>query len=208
MTDEAKEAGALERGVRAVVYGLPLVLMDLTMKQATNVARPTHGFAAPPNQFANAGTFPTAEFKTVVRANVDTLYSSAFLDVTKEPVVLSVPDTDGRYYLMPILDAWTDVLASPGKRTTGTQAANFAITGPGWNGKLPPGVSRIASPTGIVWILGRTQTNGPDDYPAVPFKTDFGSFHSRNSEPRTRRPRALRTLPSTCARHRYGNSKR
>jgi hypothetical protein len=161
------EEMAHDAGVRAVIYGLPLVLMDLTMKQATNVARPSLAFAAPLNQFAHAREFPPATFKAVVRANVDTLYSSAFLDLSKEPMVLSVPDTGGRYYLMPMLDAWTNVLASPGKRTTGTRAGNFAITGPDWHGSLPADMTEVKSPTDLVWILGRTQTNGPDDYPAV-----------------------------------------
>jgi hypothetical protein len=163
----SKQTMALDLGVRAVIYGLPLVLMDLTMRQATNVPGPTSGFAALVNQFANARIFPSAAFKSVVRANVDTLYSSAFLDLSKEPIVLSVPDTGGRYYLLPILDAWTDVIATPGKRTTGTAAQTYAITGPGWNGSLPPGMSQVKSPTNLVWILGRTQTNGPGDYSAV-----------------------------------------
>ena len=162
-----KETIALEAGVRAVIYGMPLVLMDLTMRQATNVRAPTSGFAAPINQFANAKIFPPAAFKTVVRANVDTLYSSAFLDLSKEPIVLSVPDTGGRYYLLPILDAWTNVVATPGKRTTGTAAKTFVITGPAWNGTVPPGTSQVKSPTNLAWILGRTQTNGPGDYSAV-----------------------------------------
>jgi len=164
--DDAKVQEAVKAGAEAVVYGLPLIMMDLTKDKTTNVAKP-EGFAAPVNQFVNVQAFPDASFKDVVRANVDTLYSSAFLDLTAEPIVLSVPDTHGRYYLMPMLDAWTNVFASPGKRTTGTKAGNFAITGPGWTGKLPKGVTEIKAPTDMVWIIGRTQTNGPADYPAV-----------------------------------------
>jgi len=152
--------------VRAVVYGLPIVIMAITMKKATNVRRPT-GMAAPVNQFANPREYPSAQFKQVVRANVDTLYSSAFLDLTTEPIVLSVPDTQGRYYLLPMFDAWTNVFASPGARTTGTEAGRFVITGPAWTGPVPAGMRELKSPTNIVWILGRTQTNGPADYPAV-----------------------------------------
>jgi len=163
---DAKEKEALRAGAEAVVYGLPLVIMDITKNKATNVAK-AGWLAAPINQFVHAPAFPDASFKDVVRANVDTLYSSAWLDLSREPIVLSVPDTRGRYYLMPMLDAWTDVFASPGKRTTGTKAANFAITGPGWIGTLPKGVTQIKSPTNMVWILGRTQTNGPKDYAAV-----------------------------------------
>jgi hypothetical protein len=161
-----QEREAMELGVQAVIYGLPLVMMDLTMKRSTNVKRPL-GIAAPVNQFAHAPIFPPATFKNVVRANVDTLYSSAFLDLSSEPLVLSAPDTGGRYYLLPMLDAWTNVFATPGARTTGTKAGSFAITGPNWTGNLPAGVQEIKSPTNMVWILGRTQTNGPADYPAV-----------------------------------------
>ncbi|NJD33167.1 MAG: DUF1254 domain-containing protein [Gammaproteobacteria bacterium] len=162
----SKEKQALEAGVEAVVYGLPLVIMDITRAKTTNVAQ-VEAFAAPVNQFANVREFPDASFKDVVRANVDTLYSSAWLDLSKEPIVLSVPDTKGRYYLMPMMDAWTNIFASPGKRTTGTKAGNFAVTGPGWTGTLPAGVTELKSPTNMVWIIGRTQTNGPKDYAAV-----------------------------------------
>ncbi len=163
---DAKEQAALKAGVEAVVYGLPLVIMDITRAKTTNVAHAT-GFAAPVNQIVNMRAFPDASFKDVVRANVDTLYSAAWLDLSREPIVLSVPDTHGRYYLMPMLDAWTNVFASPGKRTTGTKAGHYAITGPGWTGKLPAGVAELKSPTAMVWMIGRTQTNGPSDYAAV-----------------------------------------
>jgi hypothetical protein len=162
----AKENEGRETGVQAVIYGLPLVIMDITMKKSTNVARPVGNFA-PANQFAHLRAFPGASFKDVVRANVDTLYSSAFLELSKEPVVLSVPDTHGRYYLLPMLGMWTNIFASPGKRTTGTKARNLVVTGPGWTGKLPAGMEELKSPTNGVWIIGRTQTNGPRDYPAV-----------------------------------------
>ena len=80
---------------------------------------------------------------------------------------MSVPDTRGRYYLMELLDGWTNVIPSPGKRTTGTGKGNFALTGPGWSGTLPVGVKEIKSPTALVWVIGRTQTNGKADYAAV-----------------------------------------
>jgi hypothetical protein len=117
--------------------------------------------------FHHFNEFPTADFTTVVRPNFDTLYSSAFLDLTKEPVVVSAPDTVGRYYMLPMLDMWTDVFASPGSRTTGTGAAEYLLTPPGWTGTVPTGMTRIGSPTPYVWIIGRTQTDGPPDYDAV-----------------------------------------
>jgi len=145
-----------------------MVLMDLTKYQMTAVPAPTpDGTTAPINQFANALISPDASYTTVVSPNVDTLYSAAWLNLSKEPIVLSVPNTNGRYYLIPMLDAWTNVFASPGKRTTGTGAGDFAVVGPRWNGTLPAGLTKIASPSETVWIIGRTQVNGPADAPAV-----------------------------------------
>ena len=119
------------------------------------------------NAFTSFKAFPPAEFRDVVRPNFDTLYSIAWLDMSKEPVIVTAPDTAGRFYLLPMIDMWTDVFAVPGKRTTGTGAGNYALVPPRWQGKLPAGVERIDAPTPYVWIIGRTQTNGPKDYDAV-----------------------------------------
>ncbi len=78
-----------------------------------------------------------------------------------------MPDSWGRYYLLPLLDMWTDVFAAPGARTTGTDEQAYAVTGPGWRGRLPAGVEEIRCPTGMAWMIGRTQTNGPSDYENV-----------------------------------------
>lgn len=148
------------------VYAYPLVLMDVTRRVVTNTERP-QGMLAPANTFAHLSRFPDASFTEVVRPNADTLYSSLWLDVTDEPLVISVPDSWGRYYLLPLLDLWTDVFAAPGARTTGTDEQAYAVTGPGWRGRLPAGVEEIRSPTGMAWMIGRTQTNGPADYENV-----------------------------------------
>ena len=150
----------------AYVYFYPLISMDLTRKQLANTP-PGKGIGGPMNTFVNVPTFPPADLKVVVRPNFDTLYSSGWLDLTKEPLVVSVPDTGGRYYLLPMLDMWTDVFASPGWRTTGTQAGNFLVTPPGWSGTVPVGMTGISAPTPYVWIIGRTKTDGPADYAAV-----------------------------------------
>ena len=102
-----------------------------------------------------------------MRYNFDTLYSPVWLDLAPEPIILSVPDTAGRYYLLPMLDMWTDVFSVVGSRTTGTKAGDFALVAPGWSGALPDGIAKIVAPTPTIWILGRTQTNGPADYDNV-----------------------------------------
>jgi hypothetical protein len=122
-------------GVSAYLYFYPLVSMDLTRKQATNIEHRKAPGRGPMNTFSNFATFPPADFKVVVRPNFDTLYSSAWLDLTNEPVIASVPDTGGRYYLLPLLDMWTDVFASPGWRTTGTEAGNFIVVPAGLAGR-------------------------------------------------------------------------
>lgn len=161
-----EETYALAR--EAYLYAYPIISMDVTFRQATNVSdAATINMRAPVNQFAHARAYPKADEKDVVRFNFDTLYSFAWLDLAREPVILSVPDTHGRYYLLPLLDMWTDVFAVVGSRTTGTKAGNYAIVSPGWNGSLPKDVAKIVAPTPIVWILGRTQTNGPADYANV-----------------------------------------
>jgi hypothetical protein len=160
-----QEAHAI--AVDAYLYFYPLVTMDITRKQATNIEAGKEIGKGPMNVFNNISAYPPADFRGVVRPNFDTLYSSAWLDLTKEPMIVSAPDTQGRYYLLPMLDMWTDVFASPGWRTTGTQAGDFLVTPPGWRGTVPSGMARINAPTPFVWIIGRTKTDGPQDYDAV-----------------------------------------
>lgn len=148
------------------IYGYPLVLMEVTKDVMT--ATPTaSNLKAPINQFVNVRTFPDPSFTDVVTPNADTLYSSAWIDLSKEPIIVSVPTLGERYYLLELLDGWTNVFSTIGTRQTGNQAGNYALTGPSWNGTLPAGIKQVKSPTNLVWLLGRTLTNGPKDYPAV-----------------------------------------
>jgi hypothetical protein len=157
----------LEIATEAYIYGYPLITMEITRRVMTNTVTPENNHA-PMGQFYHAKTYPDASFRDVTAPNADTLYSTAWLDVSEEPYIFSLPDMKGRYFLMPMLSAWTDVIAVPGTRTTGEKAQKYAITGPNWRGELPDGVTEIKSPTGIVWILGRTYSTGtPEDYQAV-----------------------------------------
>lgn len=158
---------AIDIATDAYVYAFPFVLMDVSRRICTNVEHPAPNLRAPSNQFAHAREFPTSAAAGVVRPNVDTLSSSLWLDLTREPIVVSVPNADGRYFSLPMHDLWTNVFAAPGSRTTGAREQRFAVVGPDWRGSLPGGIDEIRSPTTHAWLWGQTQTNGSEDYAAV-----------------------------------------
>jgi hypothetical protein len=164
-TSDSQEA--LSTATEAYIYGYPLVTMDMTRRQFTNVSVPDAAHA-PMGQILKLRTYPAVDNHAVTAPNADTLYTMAWIDVSQEPWVLSIPAMGDRYYLIPMLDGWTNVFQVPGKRTTGGKAQKYAITGPGWTGTLPAGVLEYKSPTGMVWILGRIYCTGtPADYAAV-----------------------------------------
>lgn len=161
------EKDAEDVATQVYIYGYPLVSMEMTRRVMTNTVEPEDSHA-PMGQFYNMQSYPTASFRNITTPNADTLYSLAWIDLKKEPYILELPNEGNRYYIMPLLSAWTDVFASLGTRTTGTKAGTYAITGPGWKGTLPEKVTEIKSPTNLVWILGRTYSSGtPEDYEAV-----------------------------------------
>jgi hypothetical protein len=168
--DEADAPGAMEAlgiAVDAYVYGYPLVTFDVARRQQTNVAMPD-GQHAPMGQMIRMRTYPAVDNHCCSAPNADTLYTEAWLDVSIEPWVLGVPDMGDRYYIVPILDGWSEVIHVASSPINGGKAQTYAITGPGWKGKLPEGVTEVKSPTGIVWILGRIYSTGtPEDYAVV-----------------------------------------
>ncbi|PND34440.1 hypothetical protein C1I89_09540 [Achromobacter pulmonis] len=151
----------------AYIYAYPLVTMEMTRRVMTNVAEP-EGTRAPMGHLIKLRHYPDAKFRDVTAPNADTLYTTAFIDVGDEPWVVSLPDLHGRYALFPMLDGWTTVFDVPGKRTTGTGAQTFIVTGPGWQGAVPEGMTHYKSPTSIVWLLGRIYCSGTSqDYAEV-----------------------------------------
>ena len=151
---------SIRTGAEGYLFGHPLVMMDLTRAHSAATL-------APENQLHRVRRFPDAGFKGVVRPNVDTLYTSAFIDMDLGPWVFEMGPNADRYELMPFMDAWTNVYAAPGTRTAGTGGGRFLLAGPRWQGSVPAGHQLLRSPTRMVWLIGRTQTNGAADYASV-----------------------------------------
>jgi len=185
---------AHEIALEAYVYLYPLVLMERTRLQMTNVEEagevPGRG---PVDAFVHLREFPTAEFRDVVKPNFDTLYSPAWLDLREEPRVVSVPATD-EYYLLPMYDMWSDIFACPGTRTTGGVAADFAVCGPDWDGELPAGVTPLRAPTPWVWLITRTKAS-PATYDEVHVFQDQLQINRLAAWPTPASPRRGRVDP-------------
>jgi hypothetical protein len=163
--EQAREEYAYTIGVQAYIYGYPLVEMYRIRFKA--VFDPENKNRVPLNQFRHMRALLDHTATTVVAPNNDTLYSSAWLDLAQEPLVLDVPDTGGRYYVMQFMDFYTNNFAYVGKRSTGTAPGSYAIVGPGWQGTLPDGLQRVSAPTNAVWLLGRTLVDSKDDLTAA-----------------------------------------
>ena len=176
-------------GAEGYVFGYPLVMMDITRENAAK----TYGLHP---ELQRIRRFPDAQFKDVVRPNVDTLYSTAFLDLSAGPWVFEMPPNAERYEVMPFMDAWTNVFATLGTRSTGTQGGRYLITGPQWQGSTPTGMTRLQAPTSMVWLIGRTQTQGISDYPVVHRLQDGLALHPLNPATPPHKP-PLATPPAS-----------
>jgi hypothetical protein len=157
---------AVDIATDAYVYGYSLVTTDVTRIQMSNVAS-AEELTAPLNQFMNVKRYPPADYRGVSAPNADTLYSVAWIDL-KEPQVFSHPDMGKRFYLFPMIDLWMTIFHSPGARTAGQKAGNYLLTGPGWKGEVPKGLTHIPVATRYMVILGRTYADGTEaDYAAA-----------------------------------------
>lgn len=188
----APDGKFIDLATRGMIYGYPLLMMDATMRKMT--APRTPGGESVVNRFSHIREFPDHTFTDVVSPNADTLYSIAWLDLKTTPMVLSLPDTGDRYYVMQFLDAWTNDFISLGSRTTGNGPGKYLITGPEWKGEVPREMIQVKAPTNMVWILGRTQTNGKDDYEAVHAIQDRYTLHPFADAPAALVPPAMDVL--------------
>lgn len=158
---------AVETAIDAYIYGYPLITFDMARKQQTNVVVPDEEHA-PMGQLIKVRKYLDVDNHCCAAPNQDTLYTMAWLDVTAEPYVFGLPDMGVRYAIFPMHDGFSEVIMVAGSGNTGTGPQAYVITGPGWTGSIPDGLTQVKSPTGIVWILGRIYCTGTqEDYTAV-----------------------------------------
>ena len=152
-------------GMQAYIFGFPWILLpQIRWQWVTQPTDPNMTPCAPLNRFWHGRKLSTAEYRGGGSPNNDTMYSIAWLDLGKEPIVLSVPAVGERYYTFEMASMDSDNFAYVGSRTTGTEKGDYAIIGPGWTGKLPDGVKALPpSRTPSAVIFGRTLVYGPED---------------------------------------------
>ena len=156
---------------KATAYGLPLLLMEQTRQSSQSNLRDRAGITPQANTFFHARQLVSSRGRVVIRPNNDTLYSTAWLDLSKGPVRLDVPVIRDRYWIMPLMDAWTNVFATVGSRThaamVGKEATSWWILGSAQRDQVPAGAQLIESPTDMVWIIGRIELRGAGDLATV-----------------------------------------
>jgi hypothetical protein len=157
---------AYTTGLQAFVYGFPYVYnAQLRHKWVTEASDPTFTPYAAVNEFWHATRLTDATYRDGGCPNNDTLYSIAWLDLSKEPVILSHPDMGERYFTFELIGIDSDNFGYVGQRTTGAKAGSFAIVGPNWDGELPEDVDQSLAHSRTPWILifGRTLVDDEDD---------------------------------------------
>ena len=159
------DAGLVKLAADAYVYGFPIVF-DLDQVRRFVTTGVGSNDAAPFNSFSHGRTLAGAD-ATFVSVNNDTVYSIAQVDLSVGPVLLSVPASAERYYVLQFVDAWTNNFAYVGKRATGTGARDFLLLPPDWEGEDIGDATAIRFPTRIATIVGRWACDGIDDLPAV-----------------------------------------
>ena len=152
--------------VQAATYGAPLVAMYNLRDTVTFGAKPK----AKPNEIWRMEDISTPKLAAesgYVSPNLDVVYGFGFADLGAEPIILSAPDSGGRYYMIEICDMWSNAFAYPAGGASGYSGGKFALVGPGWKGTLPAGVKRIDSPTRWVDLQPRVNVKGEADLAAA-----------------------------------------
>jgi hypothetical protein len=148
--------------LQAATYAVPIVAM-YNLRDTTSVG--PHA-KVPPNEIwriENIANPTIAEQAAYVTPNVNVIYGFGFMDLGQQPIILSAPDSQGRYYMVEICDMWTNAFAYVGGVATGYKGSIFALVGPGWEGELPSGVKRIDCPTRWIELQPRVHVKNAGD---------------------------------------------
>ncbi|MFG6203299.1 DUF1254 domain-containing protein [Pseudomonas retamae] len=175
VVEKGMHADGYSLAISAYNWGYPLVRMERVVREYITVAanKPATSYRAPLNQIGWATALASPSAKDMPTANNDTYYMSAVLDLT-EPYVLSVPDTDDRYYVVDVFNMWQELEHYVGRRTTGTQAGKYVLVPPGWTGELPKDAKRLDVTTRKIWLWGRIQVKqGEDVAPILALQKQF-----------------------------------
>lgn len=153
----------------AYLWGSTLVRMEQVARQYTDMSQAQNdtSYRAPLNHFGHARRLPTDQDTDMPTANRDTLYSSAIVDLSNEPIILSTPTVKDRYFVIDMFDMWHNLFKYVGTRATGETSQEIMIVPPYWQGDVPKGIKVVEAPTTKVWLWGRTQVFDEKDYPTV-----------------------------------------
>ena len=162
----AAESDLADAARLAYIYGLPCYEVARLRYRALTLPRKGGGLLQL-NTFHHTRTLSTPETAVVTAVNSDTLLSRAWIDLSRGPLIIHLPDTADRYYSLALMDVFTNNFAVPGRRTSGTAAGQFLLAGPRWDGAAPAGMKVIRSPTDAVWGLVKILVDGPGDVAAV-----------------------------------------
>ncbi len=181
----------------AYLYGYPLVTMEMAKRVLTNVKTPNKRGFAPINQFSHQSLLADRELE-ILDSNPDVLYSSAFLDLSKGPLILSVPHSKERYFSLQVINGWTDIIGTIGTRMNLDQERSYFIHGPGWRGIPPRHMKIIASNTHLNWILGRTYVQDQNDVKkAIRLMQNYSLRPMRSDSPQIVDPQYVNKTPSS-----------
>ena len=169
----ASDAALTPEAVRALakqayIYGYAPVYMERQRRNMVSTDKDMGDGRAPQGTFSHVRALGTPALKTIVMPNNDTLYSSTWIDLSKGPYVLIVPDLGSRYFTFQMMDAFSNTFDYVGSRATGSKGGKFLLAGPGWKGTLPAGVSKVfVAPTDLLWIAARFGVKGETDLAAA-----------------------------------------
>jgi hypothetical protein len=162
-----KDVKAFEAALEATIRFYPRYYTWMTMGRMTSVESPTTDGRAPINRVGRMTRPAGPDFRHVVKPSRDTLCCVAWIDLSKEPLILKLPDTGDRYHVAQLMDQWTEVIDNIGTRKRGQAGGLFGLVGPDWQGELPEDISAIRAPDNLAFLAMHVLVKDEKDVPEV-----------------------------------------